>query len=1279
MFEIKYSGIILEGWIRLSEFAALSYGVPAEISIPRVNEDKVFMFHLNMHGISKEKERRLRELYERLDMNGNGIIDIRDLTNALKHSSPHIPNGVTPVKFFGFKLIGYVGVQEIKKYCDDLGLPISETKAQEIVEWMARTNSASVNFSEFKDFMLLYPRSKPDEIAKLWKHNLVIDIGEDSQIPKDFSQQEITSGFWWKHLVAGGVAGGVSRTCTAPLDRVKIYLQVHATLLNRLRFPKAAKLLYEEGGLKSFWRGNGVNIAKIAPESAIKFLSYDVIKRLIVRERGEGHKLQISERFAAGSAAGVVSQTIIYPLEVLKTRLALRHSSQLESGLVDLAAKMYRNEGFISFYKGIVPNLIGIIPYAGIDLAIYETLKNYYVNNYNAYPVRDIVALPVCGACSSICGILASYPFALVRTRLQALAMSGNLTQPDTMNGQIKYIWRNDGLYGFYRGLTANLVKAVPAVAISYYVYEHMRSVRDTGVLFPSTLSNDEKRLKEVFEKLRSIRKAIAATNKLNASGTVGDNLKTERKTTKRHLQQAEEATEEVKRKVLIGAVSFKKADERKDSFKRSSLVGRRRVNNSNTELLPLNADDGFDTYKPLSSNDHSETKKKMGEPSDGFDTFKPPYNPGTCKSAASDVTGIPRPGSSSTSRTISPVSDNFDTYKTREGENAFDNYRPIGVRDNADFDTNLPSTSFDVYKPTSVDDGFDTYKPTQSFSFDASSGSSPFVGFEQPKPCRGPCLYIRGYDLVADSLRNVFSKYGAINRVFVEERQKSAFITYATTEEAEVAIKEMDGNMVNGITLRVSFARRQNQCGDSGRFRSSKSFDRNNDGDDRSGGDRSNRSRGERSTRFRSNERIRFRGRGRGRGRMCEGGNSLVPPVSTENNDDFWSGANKASNDGWSTAEPLHDKGDFWPSGRQSPERTSGRPSVGRDNKEEDDFDTYKSSISSNEKNDFDTYKSTISANEKDDFVNKKDDDFDTYKPSNNDGRGEDSSTWSWETADGNYQENFGKRHDGSEHPVGERRGGFANDRYRSFGGDGRRGNGMPRRGNRNRGGTSWRSRRRNNELKGDDCRSASNLNVGRKSSWLTKAESGDKYDFWTSGDRHSNAPSKSDSDNRENESQEKSNDKDDFWPTSSHQSSCGGDESWSFPLERSGEDQSFQGNTRGDYKSGRRGGDRGGGFRRQRRNFDSKSAWPDGEEDKSSYCAEWPDVDSKLSMVSWPTPSDDKVPNSPPPPPPMSEVQVAWSEATKKTSKEMATATKKRNSCNTAKTRNKDTGVIW
>lgn len=165
--------------------------------------------------------------------------------------------------------------------------------------------------------------------------------------------------------------------------------------------------------------------------------------------------------------------------------------------------------------------------------------------------------------------------------------------------------------------------------------------------------------------------------------------------------------------------------------------------------MLPLTADDSFDIYKPLSSDDHSGTQKKPEEPSDSFDTSK---NFGTCKSTVSNVSGIRKSGSSSSSQKVSidrtssnssdtsPASDSFDTYKTREGASAFDNYKPIGVGDSGNFDVSTPSSSFDIYKPTSIgDDGFDNYKPgsAQSSSFDANSGSLPFIGFEQRKACR--------------------------------------------------------------------------------------------------------------------------------------------------------------------------------------------------------------------------------------------------------------------------------------------------------------------------------------------------------------------------------------------------------------------------------------------------------------------------------------------------------------------------------------------------------------
>lgn len=58
----------------------------------------------------------------------------------------------------------------------------------------------------------------------------------------------------------------------------------------------------------------------------------------------------------------------------MKTRLALRKTGEYKS-LADAATKMYLTGGWQSFYRGYVPNLLGILPYAGIDLAVYEVLK----------------------------------------------------------------------------------------------------------------------------------------------------------------------------------------------------------------------------------------------------------------------------------------------------------------------------------------------------------------------------------------------------------------------------------------------------------------------------------------------------------------------------------------------------------------------------------------------------------------------------------------------------------------------------------------------------------------------------------------------------------------------------------------------------------------------------------------------------------------------------------------------------------------------------------------
>ena len=229
-----------------------------------------------------------------------------------------------------------------------------------------------------------------------------------------------------KLAAAGGLAGAVSRTATAPLDRVRVLCSLGGTgSRQRLGVRGALRLMRAEGeGARAYFRGNGVNVLKNVPESALKLAVNDRGQRAVLaRERekvaaaakggggggggggGEGgggvtaataaeqqqqRRLTVAERLAIGGAAGGVAQIIIYPLEVIQTRLAAPaslvshphssgHNGHSHSagyrGIVDCALKIYKQEGPRAFGRGLLPTVLGILPYAGVDIATFELLK----------------------------------------------------------------------------------------------------------------------------------------------------------------------------------------------------------------------------------------------------------------------------------------------------------------------------------------------------------------------------------------------------------------------------------------------------------------------------------------------------------------------------------------------------------------------------------------------------------------------------------------------------------------------------------------------------------------------------------------------------------------------------------------------------------------------------------------------------------------------------------------------------------------------------------------
>ncbi|CCF54623.1 hypothetical protein NDA11_004683 [Ustilago hordei] len=308
-----------------------------------------------------------------------------------------------------------------------------------------------------------------------------------------------------KFLVAGGIAGAVSRTATAPFDRLKIYLITTARAPDVAEAAKAAasgqsgatskaagqgigilrealsSLYRDGGGLRAFWVGNGLNCLKIFPESAIKFLSYETAKRAFAKyvdNVSDSRDISGTSRFLSGGFGGITSQLAIYPVETLKTRLMssqnVKTSLQGNALLAKTAKDMWNAGKLRTYYRGLTAGLIGVFPYSAIDMSTFEGIKLFYIK-YTGKEEPGVLALLSFGSVSGSVGATTVYPLNLIRTRLQAAGTPAHPTTYDGFWDAAKKTYVREGLVGFYRGLVPTLAKVVPAVSISYVVYEQSK------------------------------------------------------------------------------------------------------------------------------------------------------------------------------------------------------------------------------------------------------------------------------------------------------------------------------------------------------------------------------------------------------------------------------------------------------------------------------------------------------------------------------------------------------------------------------------------------------------------------------------------------------------------------------------------------------------------------------------------------------------------------------------------------------------------------------------
>lgn len=220
----------------------------------------------------------------------------------------------------------------------------------------------------------------------------------------------------------------------------------------RLSAAGAVSAIAAERRLAAWFRGNGVNVCKNVPETAVKLAANDALQRAWLGRGGGGNggedtppppprHLGVFARLAAGSAAGGLAQALIYPLEVVQTRLAASPGGTYR-GALHCARVIWAREGAAAFGRGLAPTLVGLVPYAGVDIAAFELLRDALTpdppagsapgggggnggGSGNAHAAPPAAALLAAGVASSTAAQIAAYPLGFVRVRLQMDGQGG--------------------------------------------------------------------------------------------------------------------------------------------------------------------------------------------------------------------------------------------------------------------------------------------------------------------------------------------------------------------------------------------------------------------------------------------------------------------------------------------------------------------------------------------------------------------------------------------------------------------------------------------------------------------------------------------------------------------------------------------------------------------------------------------------------------------------------------------------------------------------------------
>jgi len=282
-------------------------------------------------------------------------------------------------------------------------------------------------------------------------------------------------------FIAGGISAAVSKTVVAPLERVKILLQIQDASKHIAKDQQYKGIVdcftrvNREQGFFSFWRGNVVNVVRYFPTQALNFAFKDTYKKMFMDglDKNKDFWKFFAGNLAAGGAAGATSLLMVYPLDFARTRLGAdvgKAAADREfKGLFDCISKCYKADGIVrGLYPGFISSVQGIIIYRAIYFGAYDTAKEMVEKP--SFATKFAIAQSVAAVSVSV-----AYPFDTVRRRLMMMSGEGEKMYKGTLDCW-KKIARDEGIKGMYKGNFTNVLRSI-GCALVLVLYDELIAV----------------------------------------------------------------------------------------------------------------------------------------------------------------------------------------------------------------------------------------------------------------------------------------------------------------------------------------------------------------------------------------------------------------------------------------------------------------------------------------------------------------------------------------------------------------------------------------------------------------------------------------------------------------------------------------------------------------------------------------------------------------------------------------------------------------------------------